>query len=96
MRRQSPQLSLNCQAVDHDHAKELAVIDGILKRHPRIKEHVKQDLLIGVSNPATGAPGMTGDQVFRALLIKPRFPVAPGSTKDSVTSGRALKDLSRS
>ncbi len=70
MRRQSPQLSLNCQGIEHDHAKELAMIDAILSGHPRIKELVEQDLLAGLSCPEIGAPGMTGDQVFRALIIK--------------------------
>jgi IS5 family transposase len=70
MRRQSPQLSLNCQGIEHDHAKELAMIDAILSGHPRIKELVEQDLLAGLSCPEIGAPGMSGDQVFRALIIK--------------------------
>ena len=70
MRRQNPQLCLNCFGIEHDHAKELALIDRILEDNPRIKELVEQDLLRGLSRPETGAPGMTGDQVLRALLIK--------------------------
>ncbi len=70
MRRQNPQLSLNCLGIDHYHAEELAMIGRVLDDNPRIKELVEQDLLEGLSNPETGAPGMTGDQVFRALLIK--------------------------
>ena len=70
MRRQNPQLSLYCSGIEHDHAKELAMIDRILEDNSRIKELVEQDLFRGLSNPETGAPGMTGDQVFRALLIK--------------------------
>lgn len=70
MRRQSPQLPLSCRRIDHDHAKELAVIDAILSSHPHIKELVEQDLLAGLTKPETGAPGMNGDQVFRALIIK--------------------------
>jgi len=70
MRCQSQQLPLNYQPVNHEHVKELAGIDDILRRHPHIKELVEQDLLVGVSDPATGAPGMNGDQVFRALIIK--------------------------
>ena len=70
MRRQNPQLSLNCFGIDHEHAKELAMIGRILDDNPRIKELVEQDLFRGLSHPETGAPGMTGDQVLRALIIK--------------------------
>ena len=70
MRRQNPQLSLNCFGIDHEHAKELAMIGRILDDNPRIKELVEQDLFRGLSRPETGAPGMTGDQVLRALIIK--------------------------
>lgn len=70
MRRQNPQLSLNCFGIEHDHAEELAMIGRVLDDNPRIKELVEQDLLEGLPNPETGAPGMTGNQVFRALLIK--------------------------
>lgn len=70
MRRQSQQLRLSCQPHDHEHVKELATIDDILRRHPHFKELVEQDLMAGVSSPGVGAPGMNGDQVFRALIIK--------------------------
>lgn len=70
MRRQNSQLSLNCFGIDHDHAEELAMIGRVLDDNPRIKELVEQDLFRGLSNSETGAPGMTGDQVFRALVIK--------------------------
>jgi IS5 family transposase len=70
VRRQNPQLSLNCFGTEHDHAEELALIGRVLDDNPRIKELVERDLFRGLSNPETGAPGMTGDQVLRALVIK--------------------------
>ncbi len=41
MRRQNPQLSLNCFGIDHDHANELVMIGRILDDNPRIKELVE-------------------------------------------------------
>jgi IS5 family transposase len=69
MRRQD-QLSLTRPPIDHPHAEELEQISGILFQNPRMAELVGQDLVRGVAQPHTGARGLSGDQVLRALLVK--------------------------
>lgn len=69
MRRQD-QLSLTRPPIDHPHAAELEQISGILSSNPRMAQLVEQDLVRGVAHPHTGAPGLRGDQVLRALLVK--------------------------
>jgi IS5 family transposase len=51
--------------LDVPHAKELKVVSDLLDEHPTIGERVAQD--IGSDG---GRPGMTGEQVFRALFLK--------------------------
>lgn len=51
--------------LDAPHAKELEAVSGLLDDHPTIGERVAQDI-----GCAGGRPGMTGDQVFRALILK--------------------------
>jgi IS5 family transposase len=51
--------------LDAPHAKELEAVSGLLDEHPTIGERVAQDI-----GCACGRPGMTGDQVFRALILK--------------------------
>ena len=51
--------------LDAPHAKELEAISGLLDGHPTIGERVAQDI-----GCAGGRPGMTGDQVFRVLILK--------------------------
>jgi len=51
--------------LDVPHAKELKVISDLLDAHPTIGKRVAQD--IGCDG---GRPGMTGDQVFRVLILK--------------------------
>lgn len=63
------QPSLTGPIIEHRHAEELAVIDGILRDHPAIIEWVLQDLQCGVSARG-GREGMTADQVLRAALLK--------------------------
>lgn len=69
MRRQD-QLSLTRSPIDHPHAAELDKISEILTANPRMALLVAQDLVRGVSNPHTGARGLTGDQVLRTLIVK--------------------------
>jgi len=68
--RRRDQLSLTQPWIDHPHAKELEQISRILDQQPAMAERVGQDLVRGVKNPATGAGGMSGDQVLRVLIIK--------------------------
>ena len=68
--RRNEQLSLSPQPIAHTHAAELQQISQVLDANPRMAKLVTQDLLRGVENPHTGAPGLTGDQVLRILLVK--------------------------
>jgi transposase, IS5 family len=72
MRRPSPpeQLPLTRPLIGHPHAAELDQISRMLAANPRITRRVAQDVGRGVAHPHTGAPGMSGDQVLRCLLIK--------------------------
>jgi len=54
--------------LDLPYAKELEVIDDLLTSQPTIGELAAQDLVRG--NPETGRPGMTGEGVIRALVLK--------------------------
>ena len=56
--------------VEHQHARELAVISDILDAHPQILDLVFADLPKGQKNPRTGRPGITAEQVLRALVLK--------------------------
>lgn len=67
MRKQMP-LVLNC--IEHPRAKELEAISKILDSNPIIYELALQDLSSLVSNPHSGAVGMTAEQVVRAAIIK--------------------------
>jgi len=64
------QMSIMITSVDHPHAEELEHMSGILDRNPIIYEMALQDLTVNVSNPGTGAEGMTAEQVVRAAIIK--------------------------
>jgi IS5 family transposase len=68
--RRHEQLSLEQPYIEHSHAAELAKISQILFLHPGIAKRVGQDLVRGLACPHTGARGMSGDQVLRALLLK--------------------------
>jgi len=58
--------------LDLEPAKELKTISMILDRDPRILELVLQDLVDQdpTSMKATGAQGLSAEQVLRALVIK--------------------------
>ena len=68
--RRHEQLSLEQPYIEHSHAAELATISQVLSLHPDIARLVGQDLVRGLACPQTGAPGMSGDQVLRVLLLK--------------------------
>lgn len=69
MRRQD-QLTLTRSPIDHPHAAELEKISEILCANPRMASLAAQDLVRSVRKPHTGARGLTGDQVLRALIVK--------------------------
>jgi len=56
--------------VEHQHARELAAISDLLDAHPEIVDLVFADFPKGRKNPRTGRPGLTADQVLRALVLK--------------------------
>lgn len=70
MRRQAEQLTLRAPAVDHPRARLMEQVSRILREKPEIGTLIEQDLVRGVKNPGTGARGMTGEQVLRALMVK--------------------------
>jgi IS5 family transposase len=68
--RRHEQLSLTQPWIAHSHAREMEAISRILDEEGGMRERVGQDLVRGVKNPATGARGMSGDQVLRVLVVK--------------------------
>jgi transposase, IS5 family len=68
--RRHEQLSLDQPWIAHPHAKELETISRLLDENPGMAECVSRDLVRGLKNPESGAPGMSGDQVLRVILLK--------------------------
>lgn len=69
--RHSTQLPLTPPPIPHMHAAELNAISALLDHEPRLAALVEQDLLRACAkNPATGRPGLTGDQVLRIALVR--------------------------
>jgi len=64
------QMPIMITPVDHPHAEELERISGILDRNPIIYQMALQELTVNVSNPGTGAEGMSAEQVVRAAIVK--------------------------
>ena len=62
------QRTLTEQWLDLPYAKELEAIDDLLTSQPTIGKLAAQDLVRG--NPEKGRPGMTGEEVIRALVLK--------------------------
>jgi IS5 family transposase len=69
MRRQD-QLPLTLAPIAHSHAAELEQIGRVLDENPGMSALVAQDLVRGLKKPQTGAPGLSGDQVLRVLIVK--------------------------
>jgi IS5 family transposase len=63
------QLPLAQGFVDHEHGRELATIDALLSTLSTELEEVQNDLLDDRSGKV-GRPGLSADQVVRALVIK--------------------------
>lgn len=55
---------------EHRHVRELEAISDILDSHPLVLDLVLADLPKGRKNPRTGRPGLTAEQVLRALVLK--------------------------
>lgn len=65
------QLRLVEPSIEHEHAKELHVIRGIVSEYPKIVDLIYSDLIRNLRDPGTGRDGMmTAEQVFKVLLIK--------------------------
>jgi len=64
------QMPLTITRVDHPHTEELEGISQILDDNPIIYDWVLQDLTRDVMRTATGAEGMSAEQVLRAAIIK--------------------------
>lgn len=63
------QQSLTQAPIDHEHARELAGIGALLDSAPEVLRLVDRDLREG-RQAEVGRPGMTADQVLRALIVK--------------------------
>ena len=70
MRREGSQMPLVFPEISHPHAQELEEIRKLLDSKPEVERRVGQDLVREVARPETGARGMTGSQVLRALVLK--------------------------
>jgi len=70
MRREGSQMPLVFPEISHPHAQELEEIRKLLDSKPEVERPVGQDLVREVARPETGARGMTGSQVLRALVLK--------------------------
>ena len=66
VRQQQPLMQ---EFIEHEHADELAAIDQILNAVPEMLSQVEADL-VGDSDRSVGRPGLSADQVVRALLVK--------------------------
>ena len=65
------QLPLVEPSIEHEHAFELRQIQLIIAEHLEIFDLIREDLIRGLDDPKTGRKGeMTGEQVFKVLLIK--------------------------
>jgi IS5 family transposase len=67
------QLPLMHLSTDHPQARELEAISRILDAEPTITALVHQDLCRGRELTATGANGMSAEQVLRAAIVKRMF-----------------------
>ena len=63
------QLPLMQGFIEHEHAQELAGMSAALDQCSDVLERVERDLLRG-RDPLLGRPGLSADQVVRALVVK--------------------------
>lgn len=64
------QRPLFCQWADHKFSKELQIISDVLDQHPEFCGWVAKDLRQENAGRATGARGMTAEQVLRAAFLR--------------------------
>src|SRR5262249_26210242 len=64
------QFPLVPQFCAHEHARELAEIDAILDECPELERLVERDLLRGGVAVDRRRPGLTAQQVLRAVVLK--------------------------
>ena len=64
------QLRLAPGVMDHERGRELVAMSEVLDAAPEILEFIRADLLERGQDPERGRPGMTAEQVLRALVIK--------------------------
>lgn len=65
------QLRIVEPSIEHEHANELHQISKLIAEHPQIVTLIHSDLIRGLDDPGAGRKGMmTGEQVFKVLLIK--------------------------
>ncbi|MFQ5993176.1 MAG: transposase, partial [Nitrospiraceae bacterium] len=63
------QLPLMQAFIEHEHAQELAAMSEALDQCSGVLERVEQDLLQD-RDPSLGRPGLSAEQVVRALVVK--------------------------
>lgn len=66
----NPQLRVVPAAVSHGHAEEMETISDLLDQRPEAVDGVHADLVEGLKHPETGRPGMTAEQVLRAIIVR--------------------------
>lgn len=64
------QLRLAPGVMDHERGRELVAMSEVLDAVPEILEFIRADLLDRGQDPERGRPGLTAEQVLRALVIK--------------------------
>jgi len=66
MRQQEPLMQ---GFIEHEHGRELEAMSEIMDAVPKVLELVERDLTEGRDSD-TGRPGMSAEQVLRALVVK--------------------------
>lgn len=66
MRQQEPLMQ---GFIEHEHGRELEAMSGILDEVPEVLERIEEDLAAG-RDAQNGRPGMSAEQVLRALVVK--------------------------
>src|SRR5262245_58164962 len=64
------QFALVPRFCDHEHARELAEINAVLDECTELERLVRRDLLRGGVAANRGRPGLTAQQVLRAVVLK--------------------------
>ena len=70
MRRIAENRSLVTAPIEHEHAEELDEISRVLDAHPEIIAWLERDIVGPGFAVDKGRPGMTPEQVLRALIVK--------------------------